>query len=180
MALPVFRIQGEIGKQVDGSLKHIQVPIVSQVVKTVACLAALHIELDGSSTAIGAALLCMTWNAVFVCPDEHGVVIFRILIERSRPCEMGDDIPVEVPLLHEVGIYPAHIVVGEWQRKELLWFRVSFRRRPKSLSLFSAQQLCDCLLKGASVVRPHEVDGVTALLRIMVEPLAASDGHTVI
>ena len=117
---------------------------------------------------------------MFVCPDEHGVVIFRILIERSRPCEMGDDIPVEVPLLHEVGIYPAHIVVGEWQRKELLWFRVSFRRRPKSLSLFSAQQLCDCLLKGASVVRPHEVDGVTALLRIMVEPLAASDGHTVI
>lgn len=71
-------------------------------------------------------------------------------------------------------------VVGEWQRKEFLWFRVSFRRRPKSLSLFSTQQLCDCLLKGASVVRPHEVDSVAALLRIMVEPLAASDGHTVI
>ena len=88
MALPVFRIQGEIGKQVDGSLKHIQVPIVSQVVKAVSRVAALYIELDGSSTAIGAALLCMTWNAVFVCPDEHGVVIFRILIERSRPREV--------------------------------------------------------------------------------------------
>ena len=117
---------------------------------------------------------------MFVCSDEHGVVIFRILIERSRPREVGDDIPVDVPLLHKVGVHPAHIVVGEWQRKEFLWFRVSFRRRPKSLSLFSTQQLCDCLLKRASVVRSHEVDGVTALLRIMVEPLAASDGHTVI
>jgi hypothetical protein len=107
-------------------------------------------------------------------------VIFRILIERSCPRKMGDDVPIDVPLLHEVGIYPAHIVVGEWQRKELLRFRFSYRRRPKSLSQFSTQQLCDCLLKGASVVRPHKVDGVTALLRIMVEPLAASDGHTVI
>ena len=88
--------------------------------------------------------------------------------------------PVDVPLLHKVGIHPAHIVVGEWQRKELLWFRVSFRRRPKSLSLLSAQQFCNCLLKGASVVHPYEVDGVTALLRIMVEPLAASYSHTVI
>lgn len=71
-------------------------------------------------------------------------------------------------------------VVGEWQRKEFLWFHVSFQRRPKSLSLFSTQQFRDRLLEGASVVHPHEVDGMTSLLGIMVEPFAASYGHTVI
>ena len=173
-------MQGDIGEKVDRGLKYIQVPIRPRVVKAVSRVTARHVEFEGLALTVGAALLRVTGNAVFICSDEHGVVIFRILIERSRPREVGDDIPVDVPLLHKVGIHPAHIVVGEWQRKELLWFRVSFRRRPKSLSLLSAQQFCNCLLKGASVVHPYEVDGVTALLRIMVEPLAASYGHTVI
>ena len=83
--LPVLRMQGDIGEKVDRGLKYIQVPIRPRVVKAVSRVTARHVEFEGLALAVGAALLRVTGNAVFVCSDEHGVVIFRILIERSRP-----------------------------------------------------------------------------------------------
>ena len=107
-------------------------------------------------------------------------MIFRILIEHSHSSKVSDDVPVDAPLLYEIGIYPAHIVVGGRQRKGLLRCRLSLFYLLKFLPLLPIQQFRDRLLEGASVIHPHEVDGVTALLGIMVEPFAASDGHTVI
>ena len=40
--------------------------------------------LVSNNTAVGTPLVGMTGNAVFVGFDEHGVVIFGVLIEQAR------------------------------------------------------------------------------------------------
>ena len=65
--LPVLRMQGDIGEKVDRGLKYIQVPIISQMVKAVSRVTARHVEFEGLALTVGAALLRVTGNAVFVC-----------------------------------------------------------------------------------------------------------------
>ena len=45
-----------------------------------------------NNTAVGTPLVGMTGNAVFIGFDEHGVVIFGVLIEQARLDE-GSDVP---------------------------------------------------------------------------------------
>ena len=85
-----------------------------------------------------------------------------------------------MPLLHEVGVHPAHTVMGGRQDKDLWRRRFSLLCLLKHLPLLSVQQFRDRLLEGAAIVHPHEVDGAAALLRLMVEPLAAADGDAAV
>ena len=45
--LPILRVKGDVGKQIDGRLENIEAPIGSDVVKTAPWVAALHIQAKG-------------------------------------------------------------------------------------------------------------------------------------
>ena len=73
---------------------------------------------------MGAALVGMTGNAVFILPDEHGVVVFFIFVDKPSVDECAQHITLDVPFFEQIGIDPAHGVVGRRQF-ELLFFHLS-------------------------------------------------------
>src|SRR5574344_1817404 len=81
------------------------------MVKAVLWVAALHIQSEGFAEAVGAALVCMTGNAVLICSDEDSVVVVSILIDQLLPCEVRHLAPFNATALDEVRIDPAHITI---------------------------------------------------------------------
>ena len=66
VALPALRMERDVGEHIDGSFEHIEAPICADVVEAVAGIAALHIEPEGFAEAVGAALVGMAGDAVFI------------------------------------------------------------------------------------------------------------------
>ena len=67
-------------------------------------------------------------NAVFVLSDEHGVVVFGVLIDEPHPDKGGEYLPADAPLPEQVGVDPAHLPVPGRKSallSPLLWFLVS-------------------------------------------------------
>lgn len=58
--------------------------------------------LVSNNTAVGTPLVGMTGNAVFIGFDEHGVVIFGVLIEQARLDEGGNALPGDAVLFHTI------------------------------------------------------------------------------
>ena len=89
--------------------------------------------------------------------------------------EIGDDLPVDVPLAHEIGVHTPHGSVRLRQReglRSLLCVLCLFIR----FSVFPAQQKQNRLLIRETVITLHEADGIAALALGVVEPLVAPDG----
>ena len=83
-------------------------------------------------------------------------------------------------VLHQVGVHPAHIPVGGRQRKRFGRRRGFLPCLRIELSLLPAQEHRHRLREGHSVVRSDKINGVAAGLGLVVKPLVASDGHTVV
>ena len=77
---PSLRIEGQEGQQVNGRLEHIEPAAVSKPVKTATGIAALHIPAEAVSLGVEAPLMGVAGSAVFVTPNEYGIMIFL------RPC----------------------------------------------------------------------------------------------
>ena len=106
---PILRIHGDEGEHVDGGLKHVEVPVASQVVKAVSGVAALHILTEGFPVAAGAAFVGVPGDALRVRPHKDTVVVLAVLDERFRLCEVGYDLAVDVTLLDQIGKDAPHI-----------------------------------------------------------------------
>ena len=75
-----LRRESTVGQHVDGCFKHIQASVCADMMEAVSWVAALHIQAEGFSVAVGAALVGMARNARRIRADKHGVVILGILI----------------------------------------------------------------------------------------------------
>ena len=76
VSLPIFRVQGDVGEQVDGSLKDIERVIPAEAVEAMLGVTALDIAPIALAYGVQATLVPMTGNAVFIDSDKHGVVVF--------------------------------------------------------------------------------------------------------
>ena len=177
--LPSVRVQREETQQINRGLKHIEQAVLSHVVEAVLGSAALHIDLEGFALAVCAPLMGVPGNALLVCPHKDTVVILGVLVQQSGPDKVGDHLPADVPLLHQVGVHTAHIGVGRRQgegpgRLLPLWLRGGICLP----QLFSQQELHGLLI-GCPVVVLDKADRMAALPGNMVVPFVAPDGDMV-
>lgn len=94
VGLPFLRVERNKGHHINGCFKHIEPVRDSRPVKAVPRIAALHILSKGFTLEINTALMRMTYNAVFIFSDEHGVVVFCVLIQQPNVYEAVDNLQV--------------------------------------------------------------------------------------
>ena len=163
-----------MGEQVNGCLEHIEGLVCTVLMKAVLAGAALDVDAKGLALAVGAADVGVFRLAAAIHSNENAVVM-RVLVEQLFMYEIGDDLPVNVPLTHEVGVHTPHGSVRLRQREGLrsllcgLCLLIRF-------SILSAQQKQNRLLIREAVIALHEADGIAALALGVVEPLVAPDG----
>ena len=109
--------------------------------KAVCWVAALHIDAEGFSLAVGAALVGMAGDAMFIVPDKYGVVIGDVLINELGSDKCREDSTADLSLPQQVPIHPPHCSRGLRQREGLrLRFRFGFCDRQGTLPILAQQQ----------------------------------------
>ena len=180
MPLPVLRIKGDEGQQIDGRFKHIQASVCADMMEAVSWITALHIQTEGFSVAVGAALMGVARNTLRIRADKHGVVILGIFIQESGLGEVRHHIFCDAAMLDEIRKHSAHIFVGRWQCKWFHGFLGALPGRRIRCSQLAAQQHCHCVRIAEAIKPLHKADGMSASLLRMVIPFVASDGHAVV
>ena len=174
MLLPAVWIEGDVGQEVDGGLEDIEGLVRAVFVEAMLAVAALNVHAEHPALAVGAADVGVFCFAAAIHSNENAVVML-ILVEQLFVYEIGDDLPVNVALTHEVGIHTPHGSVRLRQREGLrsilcgLCLLIRF-------SILSAQQKQNRLLIRETVIALHEADGIAALAFGVVEPLVVPDG----
>ena len=121
MLLPALRVQRQKGQHVDRRLKDIEGTVLAHVVEAVLGPAALHVNLEGFTLAVGAPLVDMVGDAVLVRAHKGPVVILDILLQQPSPGEASDCLPSDVSPLHKANVNTAHIDVRQRPGKRLEW-----------------------------------------------------------
>ena len=174
MLLPAVWVEGDVGQKIDGGFEHIERLVRAVLMKTVPAGAALNVHTEHPSLAVGAADVGVFCLAAAVHSNENAVVML-VLVEQLFMYEIGDDLPVNVALTHEVGVHTPHGSVrlrqSEGLRSLLCGLCLLIR-----FSILSAQQKQNRLLIRETVVTLDEADGIAALAFGVVEPLVATDG----
>ncbi|MPM28369.1 hypothetical protein SDC9_74891 [bioreactor metagenome] len=178
--LPVPRMQGNEGQHVDGCFEYKKGVALSDPMKAAARIAALHVTLVRLALGIGAALVRMPGNAVFIKADEHSVVIFLILVDQPLMGEERQRVPAYEPLLDQIGKYAAHVVVGVRQSEFLSGRRRALGGLVPFHAGFIPQQERHRFGEAQSVEFLHEVDGEAAFLTGVPVPLISPDRHAVV
>lgn len=102
--LPAVGVEGDVGQEVDGGLEHIEGLVRAVLMKTVLAGAAFDVHAEHPSLAVGTADVGVLCFAAAIQPHENAVVML-VLVEQLFVYEIGDDLPVNVALTHEVGIH---------------------------------------------------------------------------
>lgn len=180
LALPVLRVQADIGQQIDGGLENEQVLTGACMVEAVLRQTAFYIDPKGPAFEIGASHMGMTGNAVLVETDEHGVMMIRFFVKRSCVGEMLDDRSVDSTAFHEVSKQAAHILIP-WRQDERRWREVFFFIGCWiSSTVFSVQQQFHGFLIAETVLTLHKADGTAPHRDSVIEPLAAPNRDAVV
>ena len=174
MLLPAVWVEGDVGQEIDGGLEHIEGLVRAVLMKAVFAGAALNVHAEHPSLTVGAADVGVLCLAAAIQPHENTVVML-VLVEQLFVYEIGDDLPVDVPLAHEVGVHTPHGPVrlrqSEGLRSLLCGLCLLIR-----FSILSAQQKQNRLLIRETVITLDKADGIAALALGVVEPLVAPDG----
>ena len=129
----------------------------------------------------GAAQMCMPGFSVFIQTDKHAVVVWVVLIEHLLLHKRRDHIPVNAPVLGEIGIHPAHSQVRLRQGKGLWLLRLRFLLCDGNNALsVPAQQYGHRFGIGLVVELLHEADGASAFPCGMVIPHRSAHGDAVV
>ena len=107
-----------MGQEIDGGLEHIEGLVRAVLMKAVFAGAALNVHAEHPALAVGAADVCVFRLAAAFQPHENAVVML-VLVEQLFVYEIGDDLPVNVALTHEVGVHTPHGSVRLRQREGL-------------------------------------------------------------
>ena len=82
------------------------------MMEAVSWVTAFHIQAEGFSVAVGAALVCMARTPLRIRADKYGVVILGILIQESGLGKVRHHISCDAAMLDEIRKHSAHIFVG--------------------------------------------------------------------
>ena len=80
MLLPALWVQREETQQINRGLEHIEQAVLSHVVEAVLGPAALHVDLEGLTLAVGAPLMGVAGNALLIRAHKDTVVVLGVLI----------------------------------------------------------------------------------------------------
>lgn len=102
MPVPALRMQCDKRQHIHRGFEYIEPVVRPAAVKTVLGIAASNIPFEALSEGVQSAFVRMTGNAVFIVPDEYGVVIFfgtirrwfRALIDQLRMDESIQYLPL--------------------------------------------------------------------------------------
>ncbi len=118
MFLPAVWVEGDVGQEVDGGFEDIEGLVGPVFVEAMLACAALNVHAEHPSLAVGTADVRVLGLTAVIQPHENAVVM-RVLVEQLFMYEIGDDLPVNVALTHEVGVHTPHGSVRLRQREGL-------------------------------------------------------------
>ena len=180
MFLPLMQVHGDIRKHINGRFKNIKTPVRAVVMKTVTRIAGLDVQTKGFSEAVRAAQMGVTRTAAFIRADEHGVVMRRVLVEQFLPCKIRDHVGVQPARFEQIRKYAVHICIRNRRRKGFLIDRfLLFCLRINRFHAL-AQQHGHRFDVAFAVIFLYKADRAAALIRGMVEPLAAAHRNAVV
>ena len=118
----------------------------------------------------------MAGDTGFIGAHKYCIVIFGIFVEKFPPDKVGYHISGNVPVLHQIGVDPAHIGVERGQGKGLGWCLCRFG----CTGVHLIQKHGDRLRVSTIVKKADETDGIATLATVMVKPLATTNGDAVV
>ena len=186
VVLPSLRVERDVGQQIDGGLKGIQLPAGTWPVKAVLFFTARQClpKMGAGESTPGMEVPGL---ALFIPAHKNGVVVDGILVNQPFPGKGGHHLRGDAPGLAQVSEYPPHIFVGGWnfQLFQLFLLGTEERRREAGGQLLQIregavqQHGCRPFL-GFPVEVAEEVHGVPALLGVLVEPHIVSNGDPLV
>jgi hypothetical protein len=178
--LPILGMQRNEGQHVDGRFEHIKGVAPPDPVKAVARIAALHVSLIRLALGVGAALVRVPGSAVFIKADEHGVVIFLILVDQPLMGEERQHVPVYEPLLEQIRKHAAHVVICVRQGEFLSGRRRALGGLVPFHAGFIPKQKGHRFREAHAVEFLHKINGETAFLTGVPVPSVSPDRHAVV
>ena len=180
MLLPLARIHGNVREHIDGSFKNIKAPVRAGVMKTVSRITRLDVQAKGFAIAVRAAKMGMARAASFVCANEHSVVMPSVLIEQFSAGEVRNHVGIQPARFEKIRKDTVHIRVRNGRREGLLLDHfLLFRLRINRLRTL-AQQHGHRFNVTLAVIFLYKADSAAALVRGMIEPLAATHRDAVV
>ena len=144
------------------------------MVKTVTRIAGLDVQAKGFSEAVRASQMGVARTAAFVGSDEHSIVMRRVLIEQFSAGKVRNHFGIQPACFEKIRKYAVHICV--WNRRcegLLLSLLLFFCLRINRLHALT-QQHGHGFDVAFAVIFLYKADSAAALIRGMVEPLAAA------
>ena len=180
MLLPLTRIHGDIREHIDWRFKHIKASVCSGMMKAVARIAGLGVQSKGFAEAVRTAQMRVARAVSFIRANEHGIVMRRVLVEQLLASKIGNHIRVQPARFEKIRKNAVHIHVRNGRCEGLLVdLLLLFRLRINRLHALTEQHGhgLDVTL---AVIFLHKADRAAALVRGMVEPLAATHRDAVV
>ena len=119
-------------------------------------------------------------TAALVGSDEHGIMMRRILVEQFSACEVRNHVGIQPARFEKIRKYAVHIRVRNRRCEELLLGQfLLFCLRINRLHAL-AQQHGHGFNVAFAVIFLYKTDSAAALIRCMVEPLAAAHRNAVV
>ena len=150
------------------------------MVKAVPRIAALYIQPERFTVAVGTPFVCVTGYALLICTNKYGVVVISIFVQELLLGKVCDHAPVDAPVLDQIGIDPAHILIGRWQHKRLGRLLHPVTGRGIDRSHLTAQKHGHCFRVVQTIEALDKTDRVTTPLLGVIIPLVAADSDTVV
>ena len=154
--------------------------------KAVPGIAALDIDPEGWTDAVGASHMRVAGSSAVIPPNEHGVVILSgaalgllaAFVDESGVDEVVQHRTADHPVLKHICVDMAHGVVSGRQLERFLLFLLW--GRGTDFPLFTVQKPGHGLRIAEVIKLLDERDWPAALLGGVVEPLVSPDGDTVV
>ena len=150
-------------------------------------IASDHIPLEGLVTQ--SSFMCMTCNAVFILPDEHGIMLLHIikfftaLIKQTSFRKSIHDFASNQAFFRQICKHPTHIGICIGQCKWLLRFRRLTRllfHRLVGFTLLISQQARHSFRIAYAIKFLYEGNCSAALLCRMIVPAVAINRNAVV
>ncbi len=126
---------------------------------------------------VGASLVGVTRNTVFIHANKDGVMVGRVLVDELFPSKGRKDVSVNAPAFDQIGKHAAHVLVGGRQDESCFGLPFCCLEYRTSVTI---QQHSHCLRIAQAVKLLHKADCIPALFFRVIVPRVSPDGHAVI
>ena len=180
MFLPLARVHGNVREHINGRFEHIKASVCAGVMKTVARIAGLDVQAKSFAEAVRAAQMGVARAAAFIRSDEHGIMMRRVLVEQLLAGKVRNNVGVQPACFKKIREHAVHICIrNRWSKRLLLGWLLLLCLRINRLHAL-AQQHGHGFDVALAVIFLYKADSAAALIRGMVEPLAAAHRNAVV